>query len=486
MGAGSLATARGRRRRRALGGVLAAAALVVASCGDDDDDAGSADVTSAPADDGGSATTSAGGDDGPTTTSADSDGTTGTTATSDDDDADADAGSGDVEPGGNPTVGTGDVPAEGEPIKVMTVAPINSQTPPYPNIHEAARIYGEWLNDRGGINGRPLEVILCDGRGDPNEDANCGRQAAEEGVVALVGSFSYDFSQLIPILEDENLALFGSCCPIAEIELSSPVSFVTGSNFAIGAGAVQKLIDDGCESTAVVIIDVPIADFAESVTRAVYEYNGRDPDELKFVRIPLTAADYSAQVAQAIDGTDCIYGGISDQNWASFLPAMQSLGGTQRLYGHQGNLNGPIAQQFPELTDGGISVNAYPNIAGPMWDDYRAALEEYDAPDLDWNSLAGLGTWAAYEQFVAIVQQMDGEITNDTFMDAANSATNVETGGMAPPLDLSTPWDGMGGAYPRVFNRTVTFDQINDGELTPTDDPPQDMTEALNSWTPDS
>ena len=473
-------TARGRGRRRAVIGAFAVAALVFAACGDDDDTAdGGADTggASTEATEGTApVTTTAGSEAGPATTAGGTATTAGGTA----------APAGDVEPGGNPTVGTGDVPADGEPIKVMTVAPINSQTPPYPNIHEAARIYGEWLNDRGGINGRPLEVVLCDGRGDPNEDANCGRQAAEEGIVALVGSFSFDFSQLIPILEEENIALFGSCCPIAEIELTSPVSFVTGSNFAIGAGAVQKMVDDGCQAPAIVIIDVPIADFAESVVRAIFEYNDFDSSKAKFVRIPLTASDYSAQVAQAIDGTDCIYGGMSDQNWASFLPAMQSLGGTQTLYGHQGNLNEPTAEQFPELTEGGVTVNAYPNIAGPMWEDYRAALEEYDAPDLDWNSLAGLGTWAAYEQFVAIVQGMSGEITNDTFMDAASSATAVDSGGMAPVLDLSTPWDGMGGAFARVFNRTVTFDRISGGKLTPTDDPPQDMTDALNTWTPDS
>ena len=52
------------------------------------------------------------------------------------------------------------------------------------------------------------------------------------------------------------------------------------------------------------------------------EYNGVDPSIIKFVRIPLTAQDYSAQAAQAIDGTDCIYGGISDQNWMAFLPAI--------------------------------------------------------------------------------------------------------------------------------------------------------------------
>jgi len=276
--------------------------------------------------------------------------------------------------------------------------------------------------------------------------------------------------------------MFGSCCPIVQIEFSSPISYVTGSNFAIGAGAVQKMVDDGCKKPAVVIIEVATKDFAISVTKAIFEYNNFPVDDVKFVSLPITAQDYSAQVAQAIDGTDCIYGGMSDQNWAGFLPAMQSLGGTQRLYGHQGNLNGKIAEQFPELTENGISVNAYPDIEGPMWDDYREALETYKAPDLDWNSLAGLGTWAAYEEFVAIVQGMTGEINNETFIEAANKSTAVDSGGMAPLLNLSEPWTGMGGDYPRIFNRTVTFDVIHDGKLSLTDDPPIDMTDALNSW----
>jgi hypothetical protein len=163
---------------------------------------------------------------------------------------------------------------------------------------------------------------------------------------------------------------------------------------------------------------------------------------------------------------------------------MESLGGDQRLYGHQGNLNSVIAEEFPELTQDGISVNAYPNIAGPMWDDYRAALEEYDAPDLDWNSLAGLGTWSAYEAFVEIVSGMTGEINNETFLAAARASTAIDTGGMFPVLDLSTPWDGMGGAFPSIYNRTVTFDRIDNGVLVPTDDAPVDMTEALQSYTP--
>ena len=143
------------------------------------------------------------------------------------------------------------------------------------------------------------------------------------------------------------------------------------------------------------------------------------------------------------DGTDCIAGGIADSNWAALLPAMAAAGANQRLYGLQGNLNGKIAEEFPELTEGGVVSNSYPNIEGPMWDDYRASLEEYDAPDLDWNSLAGLGTWTAYTAFKNVVEGMSGDITNETFLEAANTTTALDTGGMIGELDLTTPYDGL-------------------------------------------
>lgn len=368
---------------------------------------------------------------------------------------------------------------EKTPIKVMTIAPVNSPLPPYPNIHEAGRIYAEWINSQGGIDGRPLEVILCDGRGDPNEDANCGRRAVEENVVAVVGSFSFDASRLIPILEENDIAWFGACCPIAEIEYSSPIAFVMGSNFAVPAGAVTKMVADKCQSPAVVYIETPAIEFAIEQAENAFRSMDFDPADATFVRIPIEAQDYSAQVARAIDGTDCIYGGIADSNWAAFLPAMRSLGGDQRLYGHQGNLNEVIAEQFPDLTQDGIAVNSYPHIDGPMWENFRGALEEFNAPDLDWNSLAGLGTWAAYEAFRDIVNGMTGEITNETFLEAARSSTAVKTGGMIPMLDLSTEWDGQDGSFPRIFNRSVAYDRIDGGTLSPVNDQLYDMTQAL-------
>jgi ABC-type branched-subunit amino acid transport system substrate-binding protein len=98
------------------------------------------------------------------------------------------------------------------------------------------------------------------------------------------------------------------------------------------------------------------------------------------VLIPLTAQDYSAQVAEATDGTDCILGVFSESAWAPFLTAYASSGGTQRLYGPQGNLDQKIISKFPaDVTNGAVVVGVYSDISLPVWADYRAALAQYKA-----------------------------------------------------------------------------------------------------------
>ncbi len=458
---------RGRARR--VLGLIAVTSLVIAACGDDDDDGGAAssDTTAAAA----AETTSAGAD---TTAGGETTETTeGGAATTE--------GGATATTGGEETTPGSAAEASGEPIKVMVTAPVDTQLPPYPNIPGAAEVYEQWINDNGGIGGRPLEVITCDNKGDPNEGANCARQAVEEDVVAVVGSFTFDASRIIPVLEEANIAWFGACCPLVAQEFTSSISYVLGSLLpGMGAGLGWKMAQDGCENPVNLVIDIPAGDVAFPAVQNAYAVGGGDPNALRMVKIPAVPQDYSAQVAEATEGSDCIAGGIADSNWAAWLPAMAAAGANQRLYGLQGNLNGKIVEQFPELTEGAVVSGSYPNIAGPMWDDYRQALEDYDAPDLDWNSLAGLGTWAALTAFTTIVEGMSGEIDHDTFIEAANSTSELDTGGMIGVLDLTTPYEGFGGGFPRIFNRTVFFDVASGGELAPFDDQAYDMTGPID------
>ena len=366
-------------------------------------------------------------------------------------------------------------PATGAPIKVMVEAPVDSQIAPYPNIPAAAKVYVQWLNDKGGINGRPLELVVCDDQADAAKTADCARKAVEQKVVANVGGFTIDMSRSIPIMEENKIAWFGACCPIVAQENTSKISFPMGFVNGFPTAAARKMVLDGCKSPVEIYGDLPVADVFHTSFVNGWKSKGQDPAKLRVVKIPLAPGDYSAQAAKANSPvTDCVFGNISEINWGPLITAFDGIGATPRYYGPQGNLDGKVAEQFPKQTEGGVVVNVYPNIAAPVWADYRDALVKYKAPDLDWNSLAGLGTWTAFTAFTKIVGSMKGPINNVTFLAAASNSAAVDTGGMVGVLDFTKEWTGGGGAFPRIFNRTVFFDVIKGGKLTPLSVPPYD------------
>ena len=139
-------------------------------------------------------------------------------------------------------------------------------------------------------------------------------------------------------------------------------------------------------------------------------------------------------------------------------------------------MNSKVAEAFPKETENGIIINSYPNLVSPAWDEYRKALVQYKAPDLDWNSLAGLGTWAAFEGFRKIVEGMTGEVTAKTFSAAARATSNLEMDGMTINLDWTTPWAALGGSVPNIINRTIYYDVMSGGKVAPLDNnTPHDM-----------
>ena len=96
-----------------------------------------------------------------------------------------------------------------------------------------------------------------------------------------------------------------------------------------------------------------------------------------------------------------------------------------------------------------------------------------------------INTWlsAAFtivETFKNVVEGMSGEVTNETFLEAINATTALNTDGMIGELDLTAPYEGFGGGLPRIFNRTVFFDVISDGQLSAMDDQAYDMTGPID------
>ena len=379
---------------------------------------------------------------------------------------------------------TGEAAApSGDPIKVMTVAPVNTNLPPYPNIPAAAEIYMQYINDRGGIQGRPLEVITCDDQGDPNVGANCARQAVDEGVIAVVGSFVFDASRIIPVLEENNIPWFGACCPLVEQEFASPISFPLGSLLpGQGAGLGWKMAQDGCEKPVNVVIDIPAGDVAYPAVVAAYEVGGGAPDAWRMVKIPPSPRRLQRpgggrhqrryrlhrrrHRGLELGGLAPGLGGVGRRGAAVRVagqPEQQDRRGVPRA--HRGRRRVQLVPQHR-----GSDVGGLPGVARGVRRT-RPRLEQPRRP--------------GHVDGVHRVQERrrgdeSGDITNETFLEAINATTALNTDGMIGELDLTTPYEGFGGGLPRIFNRTVFFDLISDGKLTAMDDQAYDMTGPID------
>lgn len=375
---------------------------------------------------------------------------------------DTDSGSSDEEAGES-----GDVAnlPEGEPLKVMTVTTLNAAGPTYENIANTANLYADYINERGGIAGRPLEVTVCDEQFDPAVATTCARQAVEEGMVSIVGSFTYFAESIVPVTAESSITWFGACCPITPSELSNPYSFNIGNQPMYAVGAVKKAVEDSCEVINAVIIDGAQV-FIPPMENAIAAL-GKSLGEV--IILPPTAQDYSAEVARATTDADCVVSIISETPFITWNTAWAQSGTDAQQYGPQGNLNEVSAAGAEEATDGQIIVGIYPDISTEPWDEYRTALEDAGlmGDGNDYNSLGGMGTWAAYVAFAQIAEGIDGEITAESFYEAANTTSNLDLNGMVPVLDFTQEWDDGLEGYNRLFNRSVVYSKLENGKVVP-------------------
>src|SRR5262245_13194632 len=77
-----------------------------------------------------------------------------------------------------------------EPIVVMTIGDFDQPQigQSYPELPGAVKARARVINNKGGINGRKVEVIACNTSFDQDRTGQCARDAVAENVVALIGA----------------------------------------------------------------------------------------------------------------------------------------------------------------------------------------------------------------------------------------------------------------------------------------------------------
>jgi ABC-type branched-subunit amino acid transport system substrate-binding protein len=367
--------------------------------------------------------------------------------------------------------GSGAAKLSGDPIKIMAMAPVNSQVASFPAISDAATVYEKYINAHGGIGGRPLEVIKCDNRLDVNAAAKCARDGVSDGVVAGTGYTGIGM--------DKVLAIFGakSIPWMPGASSGNPYEFNDGNSFPINVGSFQAVgraliaVKYGCRNSAVLAPQLPQTELNQQLNQKTLKEQGFP--ESKIVRYPPTTPDIAPFVAK-LKGADCIIdGGMAEQVMAKFGAAMQQAGITPKRLIMSPTLTVKTIKESAAVWNGKttmVSYWTYPT-ADNAWKTYLSAVKDYASLDTaknDYTASGSAGVWVAMNilgNTLKKVVEAGGTVDGAALKAELSKTTGVETGGLAPTIDFTKTTDIKD--FPRLFSPNIGVAEVQDGKIVP-------------------
>jgi ABC-type branched-subunit amino acid transport system substrate-binding protein len=187
-------------------------------------------------------------------------------------------------------------PCPGQPIKFTEIAAL---TTPLGN---APGSFADGINSAvDGVNrtcalGRPLQVTLCDDKDDVNANVACGRKAASDGSLAILGSIgSFDDG-----VKASNLpAIFVN--GTSPFELTNTKAYSAVNGLALGISAASALKARGKKSSTLVLPDTPTFEFAGGLLVKLAGTIGIKVDPIYYPQDTTDFAPIAAQISEKND-----------------------------------------------------------------------------------------------------------------------------------------------------------------------------------------
>ncbi|MGW3566712.1 ABC transporter substrate-binding protein [Streptomyces sp. NPDC000941] len=374
-----------------------------------------------------------------------------------------------------------------DPVTVMTWAPENTKATNMPEMPAMAKAYARWVNDNGGIHGRKLKVLTCNERNDPSEAARCARRAADENVVAVVGSYSQFGRYFISALEGSGIPYIGGY-GLTQEEFDSPYSYpVNGGQAALLAGNGRQLASV-CRRVSLVRPDTIAGDELPELLDAGLTAGKRRA--ATDVRAPEDAGDYLRQARTALNGVgaEAALGGAAQGAELPDSCVTAALGertGTffdsfRRLQEDHPKVRiasvlGSVRQSLVDSTggresplEGAYATGWYPAADDPRWAPMKKVIKDYAFEDarIDAEDPGTQTTWIAYTVLRSVLNSLKADdISARSIRRELDNGHAVGTGGLTPELRWGYKDALSIHGYPRMVNADVTYQVVRDGRL---------------------
>jgi branched-chain amino acid transport system substrate-binding protein len=325
------------------------------------------------------------------------------------------------------------------------------------------------INAAGGINGRELDMVLCDTQSSAAAAQTCASQAVARRSPAVV-SFTGEGSAIVPILQSAGIPDIDAA--ISPVELTSPVSFTIGpsaSGLAYGLGTIA--VRQKCAKLAFIgVLPSAFVAIAEAAYGDVkHVVSGHGVTLLPPIQAVPGSPDFSSSIENAqSQGADCIaYQAIDNADAVAIVKSARSVG-----------YKGKLITAVSEYTAAGIrSLGSEANgvlADGSVWPASQAsghqAVREFNE---QMSKFAGLSTttlgqneavWMEIRLFAAVASQVK-TVSAASILSALNRLHGYVTG-LTPPISFDTqaPDPALGA---RIFLPDVVIGGFSGGEFVP-------------------
>ncbi|MFJ3304602.1 ABC transporter substrate-binding protein [Streptomyces sp. NPDC086549] len=371
------------------------------------------------------------------------------------------------------TGGSGD-----DPIKVMTWAPEDTNATNKPGMPAMAAAYARWINAHGGINGRKLKVLYCNDHNDTVYAAKCAQRAADEKVVAVVGSYSQFGDSFLPPLESAGIPYIGGY-GVTNDEFTSRTSYpVNGGQPTLLAG-LGKALAASCGPVSLVRPDSIAGDELAPLLDSGLKSGGHAPADDQLAAEDST--EYSAPSERALQAASkdpakkgCVIPALGDRTdtfMDSFRRTRESfpsvrtatvLGSVdQTVINSTGGASGPY--------EGAYITGWYPVASDARWDRMKKVINEQAFGDnrIDPADAGVQTTWIAYTVLKSVLERIgDDDVSADTVRRTLDEGLKVSTNGLTPTLEWQ-PYHGKLASvgFSRMVNTDVTLQVVQGGRL---------------------
>lgn len=373
-----------------------------------------------------------------------------------------------------------DAGLHGDPIKIGQIAPTGTAFYNAPDSVAVANAAVRGVNQRGGINGRPLQLVYCNDQADPNKAAACARQMVSERVVAVVRSITIaGGDQVSAILQAGGIPDIGRGA-LVPAEFASPnADLLDGGVLSAYAGVMQQFAKSGGKRVFFAAAEGASATTTLTTLQTMAGKLGLTVSGTAVV--PATSADYAPFVATVQQsGAEAVLLAYPQQMIVQSVKAAAQAGlAVEWLLNGGGitqqDLTTLPADQTARMIVGTGTMQLSAASGNPTVAQMKADIEaQFAAGDATADPTKLFSTaLIAWEAVHALDTLMEGKPTIDAAsVSAALAAAKDLDVGISAPWTPSRPGPAH---FPRVSHPYVHLNRVENGQLVSSRPDPVDV-----------